>query len=120
VARGLPVRTFDGSEAARLALNVLRRRRWLVGAIASISISSGRRWADEADEGPPSEGQSIWKLVVAEDAEGGLERSLFAEAEAEAGLTALLTDKRSGIIGRCDDSERADSAYCWCWCWCCC
>ncbi len=75
-----------------------------MGAMASISMSSGRRWADAdaADEGPPSEDQSIWKLVVADEAEGGLDRSLLAEG----GTRTLLTDKEAGA-GR-PDRERAE------------
>lgn len=94
VARGREVRELEDWPGFGLAVRVLRRRRWPVGAaIESISMSSGRRPAALAEEElAPSDDQSTLKLVVADDAEEGLERSILVEL----GASTLLTDNVVG------------------------
>ncbi len=61
-----------------LKVRVLRRRRWPAGAMGSISISSERRpgvVVEDETPPPPSASRSILKLVVAEEADEGTEKS---------------------------------------------
>lgn len=76
-----------------LAVRVLRRRRWPWGAMESISISSRRRPVGLEEEWlAPSDDQSTLKLVVADDADEGLDKSGFVEL----GVNTLLTDRVAG------------------------
>lgn len=66
-------------------------------------MSSGRRPAVCAEEGfAPSEDQSALKLVVADDADEGLDKSIFVELCARTLLTDRVVglDEEEGVI-RC-------------------